>query len=84
MTEHAKLTYKEAGMFAIVSGFGGCLNDLYLPKKMAKELVHRWNSHDALLTACRHALEFIGRNSKTDWNNEITPVLEQAIAEAEK
>ncbi len=51
MTEHTKLTYKEDEAFAIVSGFGGCLYSLYLPKKMAKELVHRYNSYDALLAS---------------------------------
>lgn len=35
-----------------------------------------------LLDACEVALEFIGRSNKTDWDNEITPVLEQAIAKA--
>ena len=35
---------------------------------------------DELLEACKKALEFVGRSSKTDWDNEITPVLEQAIA----
>ena len=37
---------------------------------------------DELLKACKKALEFVGRSSKTDWDNEITPVLEQAIANA--
>ena len=38
---------------------------------------------DDLLKVCKATLEFIGRSSKTDWDNEITPVLEQAIAEVE-
>ncbi len=37
-----------------------------------------------LLEVCEAALEFIGRSNKTDWNNEITPVLEAAIAKAKK
>lgn len=37
-----------------------------------------------LLAACKAALEFIGRSNKTDWDNEITPILEIAIAKAEK
>ena len=32
-----------------------------------------------LVKALEKALEFIGRSSKTDWNNEITPVLEKAL-----
>jgi hypothetical protein len=39
---------------------------------------------DALLEACKDALEFIGRSNKTDWDSEITPVLEAAIALTEK
>ena len=50
----------------------------------AHRLVLCWNSHDDLLVACKAALEFIGRSNKTDWDNEITPVLEAAIAKAEK
>ena len=38
---------------------------------------------DDLLAACEDALEFIGRSNKTDWENEITPKLEAAIAKAQ-
>ncbi len=60
------------------------------PEANALHLKACWNAFeegglvDALLAACEAALEFIGQSNKTDWENEITPVLEQAIANAEK
>ena len=56
---------------------------IYQPEHI-EPLTKILNSHDALLDACKKSLEFIGRSNKTDWNNEITPVLEAAIAQAEK
>lgn len=50
----------------------------------ANRMMLCWNSHDALLAACKDALEFIGHSNKTDWDNEITPVLGAAIALTEK
>lgn len=47
----SKLTHKQHGKdFAVISGFDDKgFNSLYLPNKTAAELIHRWNSHDALL-----------------------------------
>ena len=36
-----------------------------------------------LLEACKAAREFISRSNKLDWDNEITPILDKAIAKAE-
>ena len=57
-----------------------------------KNIAQCYHTHEAnacliaeapkLLAACEAALEFIGRSNKTDWDNEITPVLRATIAEA--
>ena len=56
-----------------------CNKEILVGDVIDKGFISRANSHDALLDACEKALDFICRSSKTDWDNEITPVLEAAI-----
>jgi len=82
----ARLSFdKKKWLVCIGQGAGSLIADCHKSKEAkvnAERLVKCWNSHDALLAACEAALEFIGRSNKTDWENEITPILEQAIAAA--
>ncbi|HDY88363.1 MAG TPA: hypothetical protein ENH82_09670 [bacterium] len=50
----------------------------------ANRLVKCWNMHDGLVEALEAALEFIGRSNKTDFDNEITPILIEVLAKAKE
>lgn len=52
--------------------------------EIADEIAKRWNCHDDLLEACKQAMEYLSSSSKLDWDNILTPVLEAAIAKAER